>query len=398
MTAGGAGGAAGDGGGIINGGSPITVARSTISANTLGDTGFGGSGAGGGTRGADGAAGTGGGLDAGNGSSASGTIFTANDAPQCAGTIGDGGNNLVNPSAGGCPGTVADPQLGSLADNGGISPTHAIPASSPAINAYACTGLDQRGATRPAGSGCDIGAYELAPPLASGESVDRGDTQVVLHATITPNVNATVSFDYGRTPAGGSTTPEQTITGSGPQTVSATITGLARNTTYHFHVTATNSDGTTTGTDETFTTLGKPPAGGNPTALKLTKVTVNPGTFAAATRHAKRHHAPLGTTIKYTLSAAAKVTLTFQRRSIGTRKNGHCIASRHTPPPRSRCTRYVTVATLTHTSNRGTTKLPFSGLVNKHALAPATYRLVATATSGREHARVVTTTLTIVKR
>ena len=393
---GGAGGAGGAGGGIDNAGGAISVARSTISANTLGGAGAGGVGTG--RNGANGAVGTGGAVNVGPSSSASATIFAANATPQCAGGIADGGNDIVSPAATGCPGTVTDPLLGPLAGNGGISPTRAIPASSPAVNAYACTGLDQRGATRPAGSACDIGAYEVAPPLASGESVDRGDTQVVVHATIIPNVNARVSFTYGTTSTGGSTTPVQTITGSGSQQVSATITGLQRDTAYHFHVTAANNDGTTSGADQTFTTLGKPPAGGNPTALKITNLSVTPATFADAAPHAKHRHTPLGTTITYTLSARATVTLTFERRSIGTRSNGRCVATGHTPRRTSRCTRYIRTATLTHASNRGTTSLPFSGLINKHALPTGTYHLAVTAVAGREHSRAVTVTLTIVKR
>ena len=395
LTFGGGGGAAGQGGGIDNEAGAITVTRSTISANTLGDNGFGG---GGQTTGTDGAPGLGGGIDGATATTASATVFSGNDQPQCAGSVADGGNNLDNPASSGCPGTVADPHLGALADNGGNSPTRAIPATSPAVNAYTCTGLDQRGATRPAGPACDIGAYEFAPPLTSGESVDRGDVQVVAHATITPNVNARVTFNYGRTKSYGSSTPTQTITGSGPRTVSATITGLSRSTTYHFRVTATNSDGTTAGGDVTFTTLSKAPPGGNPTALKLTKLSVKPGTFAAATPRAKRHHTPLGTTIRYTLSAKATVTLTFLRRSVGKRSRGRCVATRHAPSRHSRCYRYTPVASFTHTSNSGAARLAFSGVINKHALPLGTYRLTATARAGREHSRAVTVTLTVVKR
>ena len=61
-----------------------------------------------------------------------------------------------------------DPLLGPLADNGGPTFTQALLAGSPAINAaVAVAGIttDERGAPRPRGSGSDIGAFEVQPPL-----------------------------------------------------------------------------------------------------------------------------------------------------------------------------------------------------------------------------------------
>jgi hypothetical protein len=65
---------------------------------------------------------------------------------------------------------VTDALLGTLANNGGPTRTHALLAGSPAIDAGTCTDdggalvlTDQRGVTRPQPNGgpCDIGAYEL---------------------------------------------------------------------------------------------------------------------------------------------------------------------------------------------------------------------------------------------
>lgn len=55
--------------------------------------------------------------------------------------------------------------LGPLANNGGPTPTHALVAGSPAIDAVPgahseCSGTDQRGVARPQGVGCDSGAFE----------------------------------------------------------------------------------------------------------------------------------------------------------------------------------------------------------------------------------------------
>ena len=57
-----------------------------------------------------------------------------------------------------------DPLLGPLADNGGPTQTHALLPGSPAVDRVPvtdCVGIDQRGYHRPAGKGCDSGAYEF---------------------------------------------------------------------------------------------------------------------------------------------------------------------------------------------------------------------------------------------
>ncbi|HET7507796.1 MAG TPA: choice-of-anchor Q domain-containing protein [Solirubrobacterales bacterium] len=57
-----------------------------------------------------------------------------------------------------------EPQLGPLQNNGGETDTLALPAGSPAVDAGTddgCPATDQRGISRPQGSACDIGAFEL---------------------------------------------------------------------------------------------------------------------------------------------------------------------------------------------------------------------------------------------
>ncbi|MFN8487914.1 MAG: choice-of-anchor Q domain-containing protein [Caldilineaceae bacterium] len=71
-----------------------------------------------------------------------------------------------------------NPLLGPLANNGGVTPTHALLPGSPAINAgsNACPPptTDQRGVIRPQSVRCDIGAYEAAQP---GSNDNSGKTQ-----------------------------------------------------------------------------------------------------------------------------------------------------------------------------------------------------------------------------
>lgn len=59
---------------------------------------------------------------------------------------------------------IADVKLGPLAANGGFSPSHLPLAGSPLIDAVlTCPATDQRGAARPRGLRCDIGAVEVGP-------------------------------------------------------------------------------------------------------------------------------------------------------------------------------------------------------------------------------------------
>lgn len=79
-------------------------------------------------------------------------------------------------SDGSCAGFTlsADPLLGPLANNGGSTHTHALTSGSPAIDAAPdCTTIggapvpvDQRGAPRPSGAFCDLGAYEAEEGIA----------------------------------------------------------------------------------------------------------------------------------------------------------------------------------------------------------------------------------------
>ncbi len=83
------------------------------------------------------------------------------------GALGTNTQNLVED--GSCSAILSgDPNLGSLADNGGFTKTIALLSGSSAIDAGDITtcanapvnNLDQRGVTRPQGGQCDIGAYE----------------------------------------------------------------------------------------------------------------------------------------------------------------------------------------------------------------------------------------------
>lgn len=59
---------------------------------------------------------------------------------------------------------MVDPELLPLADNGGLTKTHHLANTSPAIDAgdpEGCSNSDQRGLPRPVNERCDIGALEV---------------------------------------------------------------------------------------------------------------------------------------------------------------------------------------------------------------------------------------------
>jgi len=86
-----------------------------------------------------------------------------NAGDNCSALIAAGGANLQFPGST-CLGVpIADPLLLPVADNGGQTLTAALRPGSPALdtaNPTYCPPTDQRGFKRPAGPGCDIGAYE----------------------------------------------------------------------------------------------------------------------------------------------------------------------------------------------------------------------------------------------
>jgi hypothetical protein len=93
------------------------------------------------------------------------------------------------------------------------------------------------------------------PVVTTTPATNVARSSATLNGTVDPHgLSSTVSFQYGRTTGYGSTTPNQTRTGNTYQNVSANISGLTANATYHFRIKATNSSGTRYGSDRTFTT------------------------------------------------------------------------------------------------------------------------------------------------
>jgi uncharacterized repeat protein (TIGR02543 family) len=204
----------GDGGGIFNRSPSTTVVNSTVALNR-------------GTNSVAPGLGSGIYVDSGTVTLSNSLVVQQVNGANCSGVSG-GGNNLADDGT--CPtATVtATPLIGSLADYGGTTETHALLLGSPAIdtgsnticNASPVSAVDQRGVSRPQGTTCDIGAFELHKYSVAyngngntGGSVPidanfyaTGETVTVLGNT-GPLVKTGHTFSGWNTAANGSGTP-----------------------------------------------------------------------------------------------------------------------------------------------------------------------------------------------
>jgi hypothetical protein len=114
------------------------------------------------------------------------------------------------------------------------------------------------------GDGTDKGddqTFETLPdaPNVTDVADESGQTAAKVKATINPNSGlvSDCHIDYGITASYGSQEPCSPPPGGGasPIDISASLTGLAPSTLYHYRVVATNPGGTTSDIDHSFTTL-----------------------------------------------------------------------------------------------------------------------------------------------
>jgi hypothetical protein len=124
-------------------------------------------------------------------------------------------------------------------------------------------------ATEPSGTSVEVsfggnikpsgGQPQPVPPtVTTGGASGITNSAAIVAGTINPNgLSTTYHFDYGTTTSYGSQAPASdgsAGSGSANTPVSASLSGLTALTTYHYRLVATNSAGTTNGSDATFTT------------------------------------------------------------------------------------------------------------------------------------------------
>jgi len=102
-----------------------------------------------------------------------------------------------------------------------------------------------------------------APAVTTNTSSGVTTTGATLNGTVNANnQSTTVTFEYGTTIAYGASISAvpATVSGISDTSVTASLTGLIANTTYHYRVIGQNASGTTNGADMIFTTGGGGPS------------------------------------------------------------------------------------------------------------------------------------------
>jgi hypothetical protein len=118
------------------------------------------------------------------------------------------------------------------------------------------------------------------PVVATNPATLIASFSATLNGSLDPHGLATsVHFQYGPTTGYGLTTAPQSHSGNTYLNISANISSLTANTTYHFRIVASNSAGTSMGGDRTFSTLtatGSPVVSTSPaTSVTASSATLN---------------------------------------------------------------------------------------------------------------------------
>lgn len=388
---------------VANSAGSHTLSNLTASSNTSSTAGGGGADGGGLSLNASGAgafdlssstiAGNGAADTGGGNLSASGTVRVANtivaggvgaaDSRNCTGPLTSLGHNLDSLDQ--CQfhatgdKTGADPKLGVLEDNGGPVPTQAIPLDSPAFDAgdaALCPPADARGVVRQ-GARCDIGAFELEL-VDLGLAASAGASHVKLGSTLTLVFTAT-----NRGPGFARRLAFRAQLPSGLEFVSAATgcaapagllscsmgdvaPGFDRPTSA---VVRAVRSGLQSVTGRVASQAGETVPANNTAAVSVTvdrlafaSVKLSRRVFRLGRRLPKlSRRVATGTTIRFALPEAARVKLSFAKRT-GKRK------------------RFRTAGSFTVHAHAGTNRLRFQGsLSRRRRLKPGRYRLTLTA-------------------
>ncbi len=146
-----------------------------------------------------------------------------------------------------------------------------------------------------------------------------------------------------------------------------------------------------------FVLTPPPPPGVTPDTTKpvITKLSLTHTKFKLATKKtasvaraktkAKKKPTPAGTTVTFTLSEKAAVTIVVEQKHSGRKRKSTCVTGKSAPRRGARCTKYTTTLTLKRTGKAGANSVSFTGRVGSKKLAAGSYRFAITATDAAKN-------------
>jgi DNA-binding beta-propeller fold protein YncE len=213
------------------------------------------------------------------------------------------------------------------------------------------------------------------------------------------------SFGDGTSAQSAGPTPTHVYGAPGTYTATLTVTDNAGCSTQLIYTGQTAScNGSSAATVSQAITVPAPPPVSTPVAPTISGLGQSAKTWrdgsalAAISATKKGKKPPLGTTFTFTLNEAASVTFAFTEPTSGRKVGKTCVAQTSRNKRKRRCTRTVTVGTLTFSARTGTSKVRFDGVISKHSkLKPGSYTLLVTATASGKRSATRTLHFTIAR-
>jgi trimeric autotransporter adhesin len=272
------------------------------------------------------------------------------------------------------------------------------------VNAGSAGGAVELRVLAPAGSGQYTGAgtspaetlaagmntFSVSMPVKSGDvlGLDNATSALIFDSSQTTPITA---FYESPSLADGTTAaPNQTMTGLRlllSATVQESSAATSSSTT-----TATSTTTVTTTTTATTTQQAQAPRISH-ASMSATRFRVAPAAASASAR------VPLGTTFRFTLSAAASMQIAITQSVTGVRVGHRCVAptGHSSNTHASGCTRTVAVGALAPApESRGVGRLRFTGRIGRRALGAGAYRAVLRARNAGGRSRPVTLGFSVV--
>jgi phosphodiesterase/alkaline phosphatase D-like protein len=146
-----------------------------------------------------------------------------------------------------------------------------------------------------------------SPTVTTNPASTIRDTTATLNGSVNPlGQSTTAYFEYGTTTSYGTSSAVKSVgSGNNSSNVSIGVTGLKPGVTYHFRIVAKNGTGSSSGSDQAFTTTG-PPGIAAAAATSITSSTATLNASLDSRGHTTTWYFDYGTTTSYGTRSASQ--------------------------------------------------------------------------------------------